>query len=177
MQEEDNAPRNVLAQYHIKNRSNKPPELTRLSTAARHQVNKLGQDIEDNPPAKESDDDDRDEDQARAARHSKSNGQAKPDTMAYYKNTPWWAILTKAKVKYRRHIAFNHGFPNRDEHLCDAHDILLEEIEVFKGEDGILDGGFYLLYIHAFTYHLIKTTIQHVQWIVWYAFQHFSNGH
>jgi hypothetical protein len=97
--------------------------------------------------------------------------------MAYYKNTPWWAILTKAKVKYRHHIAFNHGFPNRDEHLCDAHDILLEEIEVFKGEDGILDGGFYLLYIHAFTYHLIKTTIQHVQWIVWYAFQHFSNGH
>ena len=59
--------------------------------------------------------------------------------MAYYRGTPWSAILAQAKIKYRRHIALIHGFPDRDEHLCDAHDILLEAIEEFKAEGRILD--------------------------------------
>jgi hypothetical protein len=174
--QEEVPPRNVLAQYHRKNGSNKPPESARLSTAALHQASQNGK---DNPGAQESDDEDQpeDEDQARAARHSKSNGEAKPDTMAYYKGTPWWAILMKAKIKYRRHIALNHGFPDREEHLCDARDILLEEIEEFKEGNGILDSEFcffiYFLYIYTFTYYLVKTTNQRVQWSVWYVFQYF----
>ena len=45
----------------------------------------------------------------------------------------------QAKIKYRRHIALNHGFPDRDEHLGDACDILLEAIEEFKAENGNVD--------------------------------------
>ena len=45
----------------------------------------------------------------------------------------------QAKIKYRHHIALNHGFPDRDEHLGDAHDILLEVIEEFKAKNGNVD--------------------------------------
>lgn len=140
--QEEEAPRNVLAQHHQKNRSNQPPELARLSAAALQQVEDHSQEDENNP--QESDDEGLGQDQARAARHSKSTGEAKPDTMAYYRGTPWWFILTQAKIKYRRHIALNHGFPDRDEHLGDARDILLEAIGEYNDENGILDqGGFY----------------------------------
>jgi hypothetical protein len=126
--------------------------LARLTAAALHQAKEHAQDDVDDPRARESDDEN--QEPTRAARHSKSNGEVKPDTMAYYKGTPWWAILTQAKIKYRRHIALVHGFPDRDEHLGDARDILLEAIEDFVGENEILDqSGFYLLYICTFTYH------------------------
>ena len=170
IQEED-APHNVLAQHHTKNRSNKPPELSRLSTASLHQANIHGRNSKDNTLAQDSDEENQDEDQARATRHSKSNGEAKDDTMAYYKGTPWWGILMKAKLKYRRHIALNHGFPDREEYLCDAHDILLEEIEEFKAENGVLDSKFYLLRIYSFTYYLVKITNQYALWIVWCVVQ------
>jgi Domain of unknown function (DUF6532) len=122
-------------------------------TAARHQATKhdSDQDDEDNP--QESDN----EDQARAARHSRSAGEIKPDTMAYYKGTPWWVILMQAKIKYRRHIAVNHGFPDRDQYLVDARDILLEAIDEFKTENEIHDQSeLYLLYIYTFTYRLLR---------------------
>jgi hypothetical protein len=167
--QEERPPSNVLAQYHLKNRSNKPPELARLTNAALHQAKQHGQDVDDNPQAQEDEDEDQDQDQdqARAARHSKSTGEVRPDTMAYYKGTPWWVILTNAKIKYRRHIALNHGFPDREEHLCDAHDILLEAIEDFKDENGFLDHSeFCLFYICTFTYYLVKITNQYVKWIV-----------
>jgi hypothetical protein len=177
--QEESAPRNVLAQYHRKNHSNKPPELSRLSTAALHQANKHGQDRKDNTLAQESDDEDQDDDKGRAARHSKSNGEAKPDTMAYYKGTPWWAILTKAKLKYRRHIALNHGFPDRDEFLCDAHDILLEEIEEFKGENGILDSTFiYFIYTHLLIISLrLPTSTRNGLSGMYHMFFDVFNGH
>lgn len=138
-EEEEEAPHNVLAQHHEKNRSNQPPELARLSAAGLHQVEDHRQEGEINP--QESDDEGQDQPQAeaRAARHSRSTGEVKPDTMAYYRGTPWWFILTQAKIKYRRHIALNHGFPDRDEHLGDARDILLEAIEEYNDENGILD--------------------------------------
>jgi hypothetical protein len=155
--QEEGAPRNVLAQHHEKNRSNKPPELARLATAALHHAT-LGQDDELD---QENDDEDQDQTQAachdenqdhsRAARHSKSTGEVKPDTMAYYKGSPWWFILMQAKIKYRRHIALNHGFPDRDEHLSDARDILLEVIEEFKAENETLDQSLfrYFIYLHS----------------------------
>jgi hypothetical protein len=152
--QEEGAPHNVLAQHHKKNHSNRPPELARLSAAALHQAKEHSQEDENNPRLGESDDED--EDQARAARHSKSTGEVRPDTMAYYRGTSWWFILLQAKIKYRRHIALNHGFPDRDEHLGDARDILLEAMEEFVKEDGIIDQSeFSLLYsICTFTYHL-----------------------
>ena len=126
--------------------------MARLATAALHQARRLDEDDEDNP----QETDDEEEDQMRATRHSRSTGEVKPDTMAYYKGTPWWAILTQAKIKYRRHIAINHGFPDRDQHLVDARDILLEAIDEFKTENEILDhSGSYLLYIYTFAYHLL----------------------
>ena len=168
IQEEGAAPHNVLGQHHKKNRANKPPELARLSTAALHQAKQDSQEDEDIPQEPESDNED--EDQARAARHSKSTGDVKPDTMAYYKGTSWWAILMQAKIKYRCHIALNHGFPDCDEYLCDARDILLETIEEFKTANGILDqGGFYYLLYHdicTFTYHPVKITNQYAKWSV-----------
>ena len=133
------APRNVLTQHHKNNRSNQPPKLDRLAAAALHQAKEQSRDDVDNP--QKGDDDSEDQEPVRAARHSKSTGELKPDTMAYYRGTPWSAILAQAKIKYRRHIALVHGFPDRDEHLCDAHDILLEAIEEFKAEGGILDQG------------------------------------
>jgi hypothetical protein len=129
--------------------------LARLSTAARHQAAKHNQDNEDNP--QESDNEDQDQDQARAARHSRSTGEIKPDTMAYYKGTPWWVILMQAKIKYRRHIAVNHGFPDRDQYLVDARDILLEAIDEFKTENEIHDQSeLFLLYIYTLTYCLLR---------------------
>ena len=91
--------------------------------------------------------------------------------MAYYKGTPWWFILTQAKIKYRRHIALNHGFPDRDTHLGDAHNVLLEAIEEYNQDNEILDQSqFYYLYILCtFTYYLIQTTNQYAKWIVWYV--------
>jgi hypothetical protein len=146
-----------------------------LLAAALHQNARRSKN-ENNPQEtrEESDDEDQDEDnlKERAARHSKSTGIAKPDTMAYYKGTAWWVILTQAKIKYRRHIALHHGFPDRDEHLGDARDILLQTIEEFKDENEILDqSGFYLLYICQciFTYYLVKITNQYAKWNVWYV--------
>jgi hypothetical protein len=135
--DQEEVPHNVLAQYHKKNRSNLPPKLAQLSNAALLQAKKHGQPEDNENHSQESDAED--QDQARAARHSKSLGGVKPDTMAYYKGTPWWVILTEAKIKYRCHIALNHGFPDRDEHLGEARDILLEAIEDFKGKNGSLD--------------------------------------
>jgi hypothetical protein len=155
--QEDRAPQNVLAQHHKTNRSNKPPDVARLSAAAQHQAEGPDQDNEDNPQETGSEDDGQDQDHgnqdhARAARHSKSTGEVKADTMTFYKGTPWFAILTQAKIKYRRHIALNHGFPDRDEDLGDARDILREAIEEFKGKNEVLDySGFYSLYIYIRT--------------------------
>ena len=166
-EEEEEAPHNVLAQHHEKNRSNQPPELARLSAAGLHQVEDHRQEGEINP--QESDDEGQDQPQAeaRAARHSRSTGEVKPDTMAYYRGTPWWFILTQAKIKYCRHIALNHGFPDRDEHLGDARDILLEAIEEYNDENGILDQSvFYWLYICIFTYYLVQITNQYMKWSV-----------
>jgi hypothetical protein len=145
----------VVAKHHKKNHSNRPPELARLSTAALHQAKKHDQDDEDK--TKEIDDeseDDKQNDHSRAARHSRSTGQVKADTLAYYRGTPWAAILTHAKIKYRRHIALNHGFPDRDEHLCDARDILLEAIEEYKGENEVFDESG-SIYFHICVHSLI----------------------
>lgn len=142
----EGAPCNVLAQHRKKNHSNKPPGLDRLTAAAFHQTKKHGQDDKENPQESDDEDPEEDKDQPRAARHSKYNGERKPDTMVYYRGTPWSAILTQAKIKYRRHIALNHGFPDRDEHLCDARDILLEAIEEYKNENGILDQSRFVVY-------------------------------
>jgi hypothetical protein len=109
--------------------------LARLSNAALHQAKERSQDNEND--SQESDDEAKD--QTRAARHSKSTGEVRPDTMAFYKGTPWWVILTQAKIKYRRHIALNHGFPDRDDHLGEAREILLKAIKDFKGENESLD--------------------------------------
>lgn len=156
------APYNVLAQHHTKNRSNQPPDLARLTKAAVHQADNHSQDV-----PQESDGEDLNQDNARAARHSKSTGELKPDTMAYYRGTPWSAILTQAKIKYRRHIALNHGFPDRDMHLCNARDILHLAIEEYKEENGIVDESeFLLLHICTFTDHSIKISNQFVIWNV-----------
>ena len=132
--QEEGAPHDVLAQHQKKNHSNRPPDLARLSAAALHQAKEHSQEENNHQES-----DDEDQDQARAARHSKSTGELKPDTMTYYKGTSWYFILMQAKIKYRRHIALNHGFPDRDEHLGDARDILLEAIEEFKTENGNVD--------------------------------------
>ena len=133
--QEEGAPHDVLAQHHKKNHSNRPPDLAQLSAAALHQAKEHSQEDENN----HQESDDEDQDQAQAACHSKSTGELKPDTMTYYKGTSWYFILMQAKIKYRRHIALNHGFPDRDEHLGAAHDILLEAIKEFKAKNGNVD--------------------------------------
>jgi hypothetical protein len=142
----------VLVQHHKKNRSNRAPELARLSTAALHQLEakKHGRDDPEETDDAGEQNEDQDHSSSRAARHSKSTGEVKADTLTYYKGTPWAEILRQAKIKYRRHIALNHGFPDRDEHLCDAREILFEAIEEFKSEHGILDqsGSIYFIYVH-----------------------------
>ena len=136
-------------------------------TTAHHQAKEHIQEDEDNF----QDSDDEDQDQTRAACHSKSTGEVKPDVISYYKGTPWWAILMKAKIKYRHHIALNHGFPDHDLHLGDAREVLLEAINKFKIDNEILDQGtvFFSLYILIFTYQLVQITNQYARWIVWYV--------
>jgi hypothetical protein len=169
--QEQGAPHNVLTQHRKNNRANQPPDLGRLFAAALHQAGRRHQDNEVNPQQSDGEDEDQDQDQdqdkARAARHSMSTGEVKPDTLAYYRGTPWSVILTQAKIKYRRHIALHHGFPDRDEHLADARDIILEAIEDYKNENGILDQReFNLLYICTSTYHLIKISNRYARWSV-----------
>ena len=153
---------NVLVQHLKKNQSNRPPNLARLSTAASCQANMCGQGDEDNL----QDSDDEDQNQARAAHHSKSTGEVKADMMSYYRNTPWWAILMQAKIKFHRHIALHHGFPNCDEHLSEACDVLLEAIEEFQTENDIADQGKLFLFIFSCTHYSVKTSIQYVTWTV-----------
>ena len=81
----------------------------------------------------------------RAARHSKSTGEARPDTLKYYKGTSWNSVLENAKMKYRRHIALYHGFPDRDTDLGDATKLIAEAIAEFEDNDGILDDGEFIL--------------------------------
>ena len=73
--------------------------------------------------------------------------------MAYYRGTPWKAILTQAKIKYRRHIALNHGFPDCDEHLGSVRDILLLAIEEFKNENETLNQSEFLFTLYMY-FHL-----------------------
>ena len=127
--EQEEVPCNVLVQHLKKNQSNRPPNLAWLLTAASRQANMCGQGDEDNL----QDSDDKDQNQAQDAHHSKSTGEVKANTMSY-RNTPWWAILMQAKIKFHHHIALHHGFPDRDEHLSEAHNVLLEAIEEFQTE-------------------------------------------
>lgn len=154
MQENDeDTPQNVLARHHQKNRSNRPPQLDTLSNVATYQMtnrkrnNTAAQENNVDAAVDESSDE---EVRTRAPRHSKSTGEAKPDTLAYYKGTTWTSILIWAKVKYSRHIALYHGFPDRDEHLADATKILAETIEEYRDSEGnVIDTREYacILYI------------------------------
>ena len=74
------APRNVLTQHHKNNCSNQPPKLDQLAAAALHQAKEQSRDDMDNP--QKGDDDSEDQEPVRAACHSKSTGELKPDTMA-----------------------------------------------------------------------------------------------
>ena len=71
----------------------------------------------------------------------------------YYRGTPWKAILTQSKIKYQRHIALNHGFPDCDEHLGSARDILLLAIEEFKNENETLNQSEFLFTLYMY-FHL-----------------------
>lgn len=104
----------------------------------------------------------------RAPRHSKSTGEARPDTLKYYKGTSWTAVLENAKMMYRRHIALYHAFPDRDIDLGDATKLVAEAMSQFEQDEGILDDGelvhtLYNLYIH-YLFKLIDTT---VTWTAW----------
>ncbi|KAF8812145.1 hypothetical protein BYT27DRAFT_7207910 [Phlegmacium glaucopus] len=133
----------VLAHHRKKTRSNQPPQLQRLSAAANrqafHQRNHHAAQDSNAEESEGADDEVQDYAKTRAARNSNSSGNAKPDTLAFYKGSSWSSILVQAKIKYRRHIALHHGFPDRDEHLVDARKILFEVIAQFKDEGGVID--------------------------------------
>jgi len=136
---DDDTPQDVLARHHQKNRSNRQPQLETLSNAANYQMENHKRNntaAQDDTADEESSDE---QVRTRAPRHSKSTGEAKPDTLVYYRGTPWSSILIWAKVKYSRHIALYHGFPDRDKHLADATKILAEAIEEFRNEGAIID--------------------------------------
>ena len=134
-------PQDVLARHHQKNPSNRPPQLNRLSNAAMYQMNnrKRNNTAQENDVDAETEESSGEQVRTRAPRHSKSIGEAKPDTLAYYKGTSWSSILIRAKAKYARHIALYHGFPDRDEHLAEATKILTGTIEEYKNEGNIID--------------------------------------
>ena len=69
------APHNVLTQHHKNNCSNQPPKLDRLVAAA---AKEQSRDDVDN--SQKGDDDSEDQEPVRAACHSKSTGELKPDT-------------------------------------------------------------------------------------------------
>jgi hypothetical protein len=130
--------RNVLEQHHQPNQANRAPGVERLAAAAGRQ--------QDANPEHEIDVDDQVSDeepqQQRAPRHSKSNGaNIRPDTLAYYKGSPWKTVLERAKVKYRRFISLYHAFPTRDDHLDEAERILTDTIVECRDEGFILEDG------------------------------------
>jgi hypothetical protein len=127
----------VVTQHRKTNPSNRPPQLTRLSIAATHQANNCQHDNNDIDMQSGAESDHLE--QKRATRHSKSTGEAKPDTLKYYKGTSWSSVLEKAKMKYRRHIALRHGFPDRDTDLGDASKLIAEAMAEFEDDGGILN--------------------------------------
>ena len=90
MQEnDDDTPQDVLARHHQKNHSNRPPQLETLSNAANYQMENHKRNntaAQDDTADEESSDE---QVRTRAPRHSKSTGEAKPDTLVYYRGTPW----------------------------------------------------------------------------------------
>ena len=103
----------------------------------------------------------------RAPRHSKSSGEARPDTLKYYKGTSWISVLENAKLMYRRHIALYHAFPECDTDLGDATKIVAEAMTEFKQDGGILDNGskFISTLYNSYVYYVFKLIDTIVTWI------------
>jgi hypothetical protein len=85
----------------------------------------------------------------RAARHSKTHGDAKPNHLSYYSGS-WVDVLVAARNDYRRFLHITDPFPERNkDNLKDAHDILLEVIGEHVEMGGELDYGS-LLFLSIF---------------------------
>jgi hypothetical protein len=79
----------------------------------------------------------------RARRNSKiPNGTTpKPTTLKYYSKA-WQSMLIAAKNNMRRHVALVHAFPERDNHLNEANNILIKTIAEYKEQYPLDDSKF-----------------------------------
>ena len=128
---EDNA-YDVLQDHHRRNRPNRPPQLARLRAATTEQ----NLDNEENSEQSDA------PSQKRAPRKAKEYNNVDPETLSYYPET-WKIVLTRAKVKYRRHIFLNQAFPKRGHDLITAREILIETIAECEEDGDVLDNSKY----------------------------------
>jgi hypothetical protein len=137
----------VLDHHHQQNRPNKPPSVSRLTTATVQQksLNDSRPNIDSNHASQDSVDDEDESNSSntrqRAPRHSKSQeASCSPTTIQYYPGG-WKIVLERAKNRFVRHVFLQQGFPTRDEHLDIAGAILHEEIARGQAENLTLDNG------------------------------------
>jgi len=137
---------NVLEQHRQRNRPNRPPAVSHLTSAAMQQER-----LQDQPSSARQTDDsivandddevscpDSDDQHSRAPRHSKDTPD--PQTLKYYPAS-WKTVLERAKRGFERHVFLHCGFASRNKYLGVASTILHEEIARGKAEQLTLDNG------------------------------------
>ena len=83
----------------------------------------------------------------RACRNSKRVGtSSNPTTLKHYSQT-WQPMLVVAKNYMRRHVALINAFPERDNNLNEAGNILIKTITEYREEFSLDDSKFFYCYI------------------------------
>jgi hypothetical protein len=137
---------NVLEQHHQRNRPNRAPTVSHLTSAATQQeqlqdqpcrVGQTDNSITTNNEVASSGSGDQ---HSPAPRRSKSQRTPHPTTIKYYPAS-WKTVLERAKKRFERYTFINHGFAARNQHLSFACAILHEEIARGKADQLTLDNG------------------------------------
>jgi hypothetical protein len=130
---DDNPEHDVLEMHKGRNRKVSAPNPSRLNRAAP---------LEDLEPEIGNFTDDEPEPLQKRTRRNTNHHEPNAKQMQFYPGH-WRNLLEKVKKRYRLYLATENGFPNREDHLDHAIDILTEELTVYfkkgeKAEKGII---------------------------------------
>jgi len=136
---------NILEQHHQRNRPNRPPTVSHLTSVAMQQEQppSAGLRTDDDIVSTNGDDDEvaNEDQQAQIPHHPKSQGsEPHPKTIKYYPGS-WRTVLERSKQKFVRHTFINQGFALCDNDLGIARKIIHQEIVRGRAEELTLDNG------------------------------------
>lgn len=137
---------NILEQHHQRNRPNRPPTVSHLTSAAMQQEQPPSAGLRtDDVVATNGDDDevanlDSEGQQARIPHRKSQGSEPHPKTIKYYPGS-WKTVLERAKQKFVRHTFINQGFALCDNDLGIARKIIHQEIIRGRAEELTLDNG------------------------------------